>query len=599
MFYGPEDCELPFREPQAIEIVLPCSDSLFYRIIGIFWLYLAVKIRSPETVSHARGVEGRFMYNAHFRFRESPFGATPDPQFYYSNAIYREAWATLGYGIESRKGFIVLTGEAGTGKTTLLKKAMTGFGSTVKTAYVPYTPFNGAELLPSILSELGLPASDSRSAIAHFSDYLIEQFRIGNIVALLIDEAQNLSLESLEELRCLGNLETAKDKLVQIVLAGQVELEQKLDQPALRQLKQRVALRSRLRPVAHSEVKAYMDSRLQVIGHTTEKLFDPGAIEKIACYSTGIPRLINIICDNALLIAYALSEQTVSAAMIDEVAGELRLGSSFKQKNQPRGGIKLPEERETARSAPEFLSDNKNRAPAVDEKPKNDLLINDSEDWSFAEKDAGPLSAIVNCQDAPKRRKPFIARRWFRPTITASVAIGLLTGLGIFLYPGESRFPLLGGRKVIKMIALIPSALEPESSAIITQVKLSAPQTQRLSTPDQDTSALIKEDPINVLLTAENRGKALDARAVRPEKPREAQPENRKESTNRAKLAVTGNSFVRSRPTANAKIITTLLPGTRIQVTGRMGEYYSIRSLDTKGVRGYVHKEDAFFGSAR
>jgi hypothetical protein len=246
------------------------------------------------------------------------------------------------------------------------------------------------------------------------------------------------------------------------------------------------------------------------------------------------------------------------------------------------------------------LSDNKDRA--LDEKPKNDLLINDSDDSSLVKKDTNPLLAIVNRQEALKRTKPFITHQWFRPTITASVAIVLLTGLGIFLYPGESRlsrFSILGGRKVIKMIALIPSSREPESSASIAQVKLSALETQRLSTPDQEKSALIKEDPINVLLTAENRSKDLDARAVRPEKPREAQPENRKESTNRANLAVTGNSFVRSRPTSNAKIITTLLPGTRIQVTGRTGEYYSIRSLDTKGVRGYVHKEDAFFGSAK
>jgi len=229
------------------------------------------------------------MYNAHFKFRESPFGVTPDPQFYYSNTVYQEAWATLGYGIEMRKGFILLTGEAGTGKTTLLKKAKTAFDPKVKTAYVPYTPFNHAELLPLILTDLGSPAGDTRSALAHFTDYLIEQFEKGNIVALLIDEAQNLSLESLEELRCLGNLETAKDKLVQIVLAGQVELEQKLDQPALRQLKQRVVLRSRLKPVAHSEVKLYMDSRLQVIGHTTEKLFDPAAIEKIALIRLAYP----------------------------------------------------------------------------------------------------------------------------------------------------------------------------------------------------------------------------------------------------------------------------------------------------------------------
>jgi general secretion pathway protein A len=540
------------------------------------------------------------MYNAHFRFRESPFGVTPDPQFYYSNTIYQEAWATLGYGIEARKGFILLTGEAGTGKTTLLKKVKTAFDSRVKTAYVPYTPFNHAELLPSILTDLGLPACDSRSAFAHFTDYLIEQFRKGNIVALLIDEAQNLSLESLEELRCLGNLETAKDKLVQIVLAGQVELEQKLDQPALRQLKQRVVLRSRLKPVAPSEVKPYMDSRLQVIGHTTEKLFDPAAIEKIALYSTGIPRLINIICDNALLIAYAASEQKVSPAMIDEVAEELSLGSSFKQKNQPHALIKPPEEEETVKSVPELLNDNKHRPPIIYEKPKEDPLFNDSDDSSLIRKDAGRVSAIVNRPEAPKRRKAFITRKWLKPTIGASVAIVLLTAaVGSFLYPAGLRFPLLGGRNIIKLIALIPSALEPKSSTIIPQMKLVAPQTQRLSMPDQDASALIKEEPINVLLAAENPSKDLEAGAVRPEKPRQAQLENRQESAKRANLAVTGNSFVRSSPTSNAKIITTLLPGTRIQVTGRMGEYYSIRSLDTKGIRGYVHKEDAFFGSAR
>jgi general secretion pathway protein A len=540
-----------------------------------------------------------FMYNAHFRFRESPFGVTPDPQFYYSNTVYQEAWATLGYGIEARKGFILLTGEAGTGKTTLLKKAKAAFDPRVKTAYVPYTPFNHAELLPSILADLGLPACDSGSALAHFTDYLIEQFEKGNIVALLIDEAQNLSLENLEELRCLGNLETAKDKLVQIVLAGQVELEQKLEQPALRQLKQRVVLRSRLKPVAHGEVKLYIDSRLQVIGHTIEKLFDPAAIENIALYSTGIPRLINIICDNALLIAYAASEQKVSAAMIDEVAEELSLGSLFKQKSQPYALIKPPEEERTLKSAPELLNDNKDRLPIIYEKPEEDSVFNDSDDSPLIGKDAGPVPAIIDLQQAPKRRKAFMTRQWIRPTIGASVAIVLLTGLGTFLYPGEGTFPLLGGRNIIKMIALIPSALEPKSSAIIPQLKLTAPQTQRLSTPDQDASAWINEEPINVLLSAESPSKDLDAGAVRPEKPRQAPPENRQASPKRANLAVTANSFVRSSPTSNAKIITTLVPGTRIQVIDRMGEYYTIRSLDTKRIRGYVHKEDAFFGSAR
>jgi hypothetical protein len=182
--------------------------------------------------------------------------------------------------------------------------------------------------------------------------------------------------------------------------------------------------------------------------------------------------------------------------------------------------------------------------------------------------------------------------------------------LGIFLHRGEWRFPLLGVqsdgevprggvRKDIKQIALVPSALGPKSSAIIPRAKLSAPQSQTLSTPDQDASPLTNEKPINVLVAAVNASKDLDIGAVRPKKPREGLSENKQESTSHGNLAVTGNSFVRSRPTSDAKIITTLLPGTRIQITGRMGQYYKIRSLDTMGIRGYVHKEDAFFGSTR
>jgi len=160
------------------------------------------------------------MYNAHFKFREAPFCVTPDPRFYYANAVYQEAWATLRYGIEARKGFIVIVGEAGTGKTTLLRKAMHAFGSNIKTAYISNTLVGRTDLLRLMLTELGLAGSkEDRSAmIARFTYYLIEQFEQGNIVALLIDEAQNLTLETLEELRCLGNLETDKDKLLQIVL---------------------------------------------------------------------------------------------------------------------------------------------------------------------------------------------------------------------------------------------------------------------------------------------------------------------------------------------------------------------------------------------
>ncbi|MGN6731918.1 MAG: AAA family ATPase [Candidatus Binatia bacterium] len=545
------------------------------------------------------------MYNAHFRFREVPFGLTSDPQFYYSNPVYQEAWGTLCYGMEARKGFIVLTGEAGTGKTTLLKKAMSTFGSKVKTAYVSSTPFNHAELLPSILTELGLPACDSRlTLLGDFSDYLTEQFRIGNIVALLIDEAQNLSLESLEELRCLGNFETAKNKLVQIVLAGQVALEQKLDEPTLRSLKQRVVLRCRLKPIAQSEIKLYMNSRLQVIGTSTENLFDPAAIEKIALYSTGIPRLINIICDNALLITDALSERKVSATVIDEVAEELRLGSSSEEKGERR--LQALEEQGTGKSTPELLNDIKHRLPRIYH--EDNALIKDFDDFSLIRKDAATLPATLDHQESSKHRKAFIARQLFRPRIGVFAAILLLIGLGSFFHPGEWRFSFHafqndagvargGGHKDIRNMALGPSALEPKSSAIIPEAKLSAPQSKTVSTPHQDASPLTKENPINVLLAAVKPNKDLDG--LRPEKRREALRENKQESTSSANLAVTGNSFVRSSPTSNAKIITTLLPGTRIQVIGRMGEYYAIHSLDKKGIRGYVHKEDAFFGSTR
>jgi len=162
------------------------------------------------------------MYNAHFKFREAPFGVTPDPQFYYSNAVYREALATLCYGIDARKGFIVVAGEAGTGKTTLLRKAMRSFESNIKVAYICNTLVSFTELLRLILHDLGLPIStdDKLTMIGQLNEYLIEQLTARNVVALLIDEAQDLSPEILEELRLLGNLETDKDKLLQMVLIG-------------------------------------------------------------------------------------------------------------------------------------------------------------------------------------------------------------------------------------------------------------------------------------------------------------------------------------------------------------------------------------------
>jgi general secretion pathway protein A len=267
------------------------------------------------------------MYNEYFGFTEAPFSLTPDPRFSYTNALYQEAFATLRYGIEARKGFIVITGEAGTGKTTLLRRLMQSFGRHVQTAYIYNPHVTLTELLRLILSDLGLPnrTDDRLAMIAQLNEYLIKQLKERNIVTLLVDEAQELSIEMLEEIRLLSNLETDTQKLLQIVLMGQPELERKLDQPELRQLKQRVALRCRLDPLPSNEVGEYIAARLKAVGYSRKDLFHASAVEKIAAHSRGIPRIINIICDNALLIAFAASKKTVSAATIDEVARDLRL----------------------------------------------------------------------------------------------------------------------------------------------------------------------------------------------------------------------------------------------------------------------------------
>jgi general secretion pathway protein A len=269
------------------------------------------------------------MYNSYFGFLESPFSVTPDPRFFYTNPIYQEAYAIPRYGIEAKKGFIVVTGEVGTGKTTLLRKLMRNLEDTVHSVFIFNTDLSFPELLQLILHDLGLAPKEASKVtmLQELNDYLIKQLKQGHTVATLIDEAQNLSDDALENLRLLSNLETDQEKLLQIVLMGQPELEAKLDQPKLRQLKQRVALQCRLAPLKDEEVGPYIDFRLSAVGYEDKDLFHPDAIQQIAFYSKGIPRLMNIICDNALLCAYARSKKIVSADIIKEVARDLRVGS--------------------------------------------------------------------------------------------------------------------------------------------------------------------------------------------------------------------------------------------------------------------------------
>jgi general secretion pathway protein A len=269
------------------------------------------------------------MYNSYFGFRESPFSVTPDPRFFYTNPVYLEAFATLRYGIEAKKGFIVITGEVGTGKTTLLRKLLHDLENNVHSVLVFNSCLSFPELLEFTLQDLGLTSKDRNKVtmLQKLNDYLIKQLNQGHTVTMLIDEAQNLSDEVLENLRLLSNLETDQEKLIQIVLMGQPELKAKLAQSHLRQLKQRVALQCQLRSLTDKEVRPYIGSRLMAIGYKGKDPFDRYAVKRVADYSKGIPRVINILCDNGLLTAYAAGQQSVTADMIDRVALDLDLGS--------------------------------------------------------------------------------------------------------------------------------------------------------------------------------------------------------------------------------------------------------------------------------
>jgi general secretion pathway protein A len=268
------------------------------------------------------------MYKKFFGLRENPFNVNPDPRFLFSTRHTEEAFAVLTYGIQARKGFITLTGEVGTGKTTLLNKLLDWLHEqSLATAFVFNSRLNVTQFLDFMMADFGI-ACDTRmksQVLIRLNQWLLERYRAGETAVLIVDEAQNLSPQVLEEIRLLTNLETATEKLLQIVLSGQPELEQKLNQPGLRQLRQRITLRCRTDALSMEETAGYIQERLRVAGGDGTSMFSQEAVEAIHRYARGIPRVVNLLCEHALISAFVDQKQPVQVGTIDEVAREFDL----------------------------------------------------------------------------------------------------------------------------------------------------------------------------------------------------------------------------------------------------------------------------------
>lgn len=277
------------------------------------------------------------MYRNFFGLQANPFNMNPDPGYLFLTQPMEEALACLIYGVESRKGFVLLTGEVGTGKTTLVNKLLDRLREqNIAAAFVFNPRMNVQQFLNYVLTDFGitneLPSKikrDKDEVLRDLNDWLLDRYRSGQTAVLIVDEAQNLSERLLEEIRLLTNLETATDKLLQVVLVGQPELEHKLKQPNLRQLRQRVTLWARTQPLTFDETKAYVAERLRIAGSNGEEIFDLNALREIHHFSGGIPRIVNLLCEHCLVNAFADQKKLISGDVVEVVARDFDLNDCF------------------------------------------------------------------------------------------------------------------------------------------------------------------------------------------------------------------------------------------------------------------------------
>ncbi len=274
------------------------------------------------------------MYQTFYGLIRPPFEMTPDPAFLYLGETHREGLATLVYGVRSRKGFVMLTGEVGTGKTTLLHALLAQLDASTDSAYIFNPRLEPLDFFQLFFDDLGIEMKciSKGEYLLALNHYLIDRLKDDRTVLLIIDEAQNLSPEMLEEIRLLSNLETPNSKLIQILLVGQPELSEMLDRDDLRQLRQRIVLRHELQPFDAGEMEFYIEERLRLAGYTGKEIFKRSALRELYSVTGGVPRLVNVVCDGALLTGYGRDQATLDAEIIREVATDLHLN-----RDQTRG----------------------------------------------------------------------------------------------------------------------------------------------------------------------------------------------------------------------------------------------------------------------
>jgi general secretion pathway protein A len=603
------------------------------------------------------------MYNEFFGFAESPFNTTPNSRFYYRTSSCEDVLRVVRHGIEARKGVIVVTGEPGTGKTLFLKSLARDISAQVQTVVLfnPHTDLNG--LLKLLLNELGLAAVDDNTTVMfdRLAEFLIEERRNQRTICLLIDEAQDLDEKTLDELRLLANLDFADEPLLPIVLSGQPELHAKLDHSAAKRIKQRIALACQTYPLVRMEVAPYVAHRLQLVDYSGPDLFEPKALERIATYSGGIPRMINSICDNCLLRAFAANRKVISWEIVDRVAREMHLTGPSKllpqraahkeQNRDPAVSGAVHDLTASDAAAVEAKDDatgsqtlrvsahSKNASnlehttaglldrptetggrevsqdqwiSGSERRGKSSELQSQSQQSSNGETQPFPSgSATVQARNA--RRMVGGPRLYWYSLAAALVLLLLVIGFTAGFPRLADIYPELN---LLRSVFLIQeqqreadnrnAVPEPEYSPTVPDA-LSNEQTlthSRLNLATLHLDAGIHTDSgnthdINGTTTTVSNGHSPvvehGTKSPDPDQPETSTKTNgSKNNDRRNTVTVLSASLVRSKPADKAEIISTLEPGSRVTVLARSRDYYLVRSTDPP-IRGYVHREDAFF----